>query len=871
MIRRAVALACATGLASCGAGRGSPSPTPSASAALDPARADCAEAAVQRGRVTGLLATGKLDRTRRVLRRASELCPSEAREGWLVEIQTLAELGDWDAVRALARTIESDARATADAKDAARAAVGRADADTPKPDTDEAKAPMRAAYVDAAAKAASRAHQEAYEGFLKAWELWHPNGQALIEAGRQATLLHRDVEAQRLVDRGVAELERVTGKSMTLDARNGMGGSVDDVVWSASGKIGMIVGQDVVVVTQSTMSETARIPGVGIASDLAFSRDGKALAIAGTDGWIGVWDTRSGAELARWERLPQPESLAFRPDGKELVSTFQDRSVRVWDLATGHLGELVPDASDRRLELVGDAELAFARREGALEIREVPPAGARGAVWGRPRARVEHADLVAAVSGDLRRVATTADDEAGVRVSELATGKLVGRIAKSWKLWAEDFHPRGAALSPDGSALAVGYVQRGASEDKYGIAVFDVATSELTWERTRLTTWSVEAFSPDGRFVLSAVEDGWELLAVDGGATARSFARHSHVSHVAFLTDGTLALWNDGYRAEPQTFLVDLLGSVQQRPIELEVHGGPKLAWGKQVFDGASQRTDSLGDVKVVALATDGSAALGQSSDGLLRAWDLRRERPEPRAAAFSAMLPAAISPGGTYVAGVVKGAKIRVFDADLEDKHRDYAGHVGGVAAIAFSADGLRFASAGSERTVRVWQQGQEAPLHEWSRESRWQTPPSPTTLSFSSDGRWLVVGWASWSTGESIAYSLEDFSEKGRMKGAVADISPSGALVATGSDDGSIYFWKTGTFEEVATLRAIAPHNTAYLFTPDGYVDALGKDGAAAYDVVRCRIGVVAFPFGVCRERFEVPGLAGKILAGDTSYALP
>jgi WD40 repeat protein len=69
---------------------------------------------------------------------------------------------------------------------------------------------------------------------------------------------------------------------------------------------------------------------------MAFSPNGRTLAIGGDDGAVRLWDTATWRERAiLLEHTDAVRSLAFAADSRRLVSSGQDRRVMLWDAIDG--------------------------------------------------------------------------------------------------------------------------------------------------------------------------------------------------------------------------------------------------------------------------------------------------------------------------------------------------------------------------------------------------------------------------------------------------------------------------------------------------------------------------------------------------------
>jgi hypothetical protein len=236
-------------------------------------------------------------------------------------------------------------------------------------------------------------------------------------------------------------------------------GWVAEIAFSPDGRLLAVASSiGVYLYAAADLREVRFLPTDSPVSSVAFSPDGQALASGSLDNTIRLWDAASGALLRTLEgHTDWVHSVAFSPDSRALASASWDNTIRLWDAASGAL-----------------------RR--TLEGHTQP-------VWS------------VAFSPDGRLLASASDDRT-IRLWDAASGALRRTLAghTDWVF--------SVAFSPDGRALASG------SDDKT-IRLWDAASGQLlrTLEGHTYWVWSV-AFSPDGRALSSGSWDGTVRLWV---------------------------------------------------------------------------------------------------------------------------------------------------------------------------------------------------------------------------------------------------------------------------------------------------------------------------------------------------------------------
>jgi WD40 repeat protein len=136
-----------------------------------------------------------------------------------------------------------------------------------------------------------------------------------------------------------------TGKELwraQFPRMNGWGPSMATLAFSGDGKrVALAYGGTAVLVWDAASGrETQRLECGGRVVHLAFSPDGKVLAVGGP-GPIRLWDPAGGRSLGTWGQFQGVGRLAFSADGKTLTAVASDEKgatglkVSVWDVAKG--------------------------------------------------------------------------------------------------------------------------------------------------------------------------------------------------------------------------------------------------------------------------------------------------------------------------------------------------------------------------------------------------------------------------------------------------------------------------------------------------------------------------------------------------------
>jgi len=252
---------------------------------------------------------------------------------------------------------------------------------------------------------------------------------------------------------------------------------------------------------------SGRIP---VGQSVAWSPDGKLLAMGSYDKTAKVWDAGTGKEVLTLSGHFDPVcSVAWSPDGKLLATGSYDKTAKVWDAGTGKevltLSGHSAGVDSVAWSLDGEC-LATGSWDNTAKV------------WDAKKGKVlltlrGHSESIASVawSPDGRRLATGCRDRT-VKVWDAETGKTL------WTLSGPESEVTSVAWSPDGKRLATG-------SGDHTVMVWDAASGMgLLTLRGHSESIASVAWSPDGRRLATGsgdqtakvwdIEAGNELLTV---------------------------------------------------------------------------------------------------------------------------------------------------------------------------------------------------------------------------------------------------------------------------------------------------------------------------------------------------------------------
>jgi WD40 repeat protein len=577
---------------------------------------------------------------------------------------------------------------------------------------------------------------------------------------------------QRLVsasaDRTVKIWEAASGKA--LHTLKGARLGVTTALFSPDGKTALSCGGDrVLQVWNADTGELLKtLKGhTGTVTCAGISPDGKTIVSGGADQKLLLWDAAGGKEPRVLGEQPSVvTAVAFSPDGKRIASGHIDQTVRLWDAGTGklqhrwtgHGGAVAGVAFSPDGRLLASCGADQLVKIWTLADLKAPPVIFSG-----------HTGPVSSVAfrPDSKFVVSGGSDQV-VKLWKLAKGSTrdAAQDFRGHKDWVSS-----VAFSRDGESIASASVDR-------TVRIWEVTSREVPVLPEHTGAVLAVAVSPDGKVIASGGTDRKvRLWDRNTGAELQTLVGHTDdVVSLAFTpdsktlisasTDRSLRRWDlaTGKEHLPEAgHRQNFEGLLNAPPVlRVSTDGQKLLAWvpGSERFTTLKVLDLTTGNqllsdndrgrnVTAVAFTPDGKKAAVGAADGTVRLFTLGRAlelRPGGDWFVFeekTGVSSLAYSPDqATLIVGSDKG-EVKVCDvAKKEVIHNIKAHHGQAVTCSVVSPDTRRFATAGNDNSVILFDLATGKELRHWEMHLPVQDRGGfVSALAFTPDGHSLVT----------------------------------------------------------------------------------------------------------------------------------
>jgi len=600
--------------------------------------------------------------------------------------------------------------------------------------------------------------------------------------------------------------------------------------------------------------------------DSAFTSDGQLVTLD------------QNAQVRRWDLASQHEDQASRrdlakvgsaaiqvlsPDGR-LAALAEGNKVYVVDTSTGKQRFQIDSApaTDRRLLFTRDSTslvivddtIRWCAAGGGQVIASFAQGFDRG-----PILSLSADGLTLAVVG-------------GWQASIYRLDQTTRTVSRQSAPVTADGALNAAALSPDGRLIALGHFFAG------GVVVCDTRTGRPIADLGHAHTCAVSAmtFSSDGFRLVTADIKGtikiWEdarNLTSTSAATRTLKGHEAAITHVGFSSarqqlvstsgDKTVRVWDMEHpsaafrvleqshpswmaRFSPDGLLIAMEGG---RSVQLWDAATGKIVRELPAGDRLRGRICSVAfsptDQRLLAAGYGGEADVSH-----VVLWDIdagtelarlpgATDLPDFNLNESTGMVGAlAFSPDGKYLVagfgshfGFQNGSPpLKVWEVAKRRLVRRLSGHTGYCAALDFSRDGTRLASASRDGTAMIWS------TESWQATQTLQNPDLSTLggpagqrgsvedVAFTPDGRTLVMASREGSV---LLWDVATGRLQETLKGhsgtvMSAAMSPDGRTLATGGSDRMVRLWNVESRRELMQLDVRFGYAESLAFSPDG-----------------------------------------------------
>jgi len=512
--------------------------------------------------------------------------------------------------------------------------------------------------------------------------------------------------------------------------------------------------------------------------------------------------------------------VAISPNGKYAVTSSEDETALLWDLKSGKTLRVFSDQTSSLSEVVfspDGKQILTASFDGTAILYDIT-AGNMVHTFADHFGKV----VSCTFSHDGHYLATGSDDGTAI-LYDARSGRRVRTFrAPEGEVWVVRFSPDDRYFITAGGLLDDTTIENPSvakllSRTMGELVVWDMETGQqvLNFQEHKQPVSDVD-FSPDGKLVVSADQDGraliWELKT---GKVARTLhGERGPINSVDFSPDGRYLVTGGGPEV-PQTSNDDPRQSAEL--VLWDAATGSRI----REFRGHEEA------VLAVAISPDGRYLLSGSQDGAAILWEIESGSEVRRYKGYAGYVAHVTIDSRRFELLVQNndGKQIALWDANSGQRLQDLKSQDGRFNCVDISPDGSHIATGTREGKVTIWDATTGKSLLNFQAH-----PHLVADLRFSPDGRVLATaGGKYWTVASEMVpcqiflwdtqtgRRLKAFSGHQGPLGGIA-FSADGRYLVSGGDDQLVIVWDLKSGRSLHILRGHSTEVSAIAISPDG-----------------------------------------------------
>ncbi|KAL4506238.1 hypothetical protein ABPG73_016972 [Tetrahymena malaccensis] len=572
---------------------------------------------------------------------------------------------------------------------------------------------------------------------------------------------------------------------------------------------------------------------------VAFSADGKYLAIASQDSTCQIWDVEQGQlqyKISGHSKFI--DSIQFSADGKFLATGSKDNTCKIWNIKQGY--ELVHTIQEHSLPIKSIAfsadskYIATGSEDNICKILNIEKE------YEILHSIQGHTDSILSVafSPDSKYAATGSDDQT-CKIWDIETRQIISTLQ------GHNGSIIQIAFCNDGKYLAT------CSKDKNCKIWNTQKKFELIITIQGHTNWiNSLAFSPDSKYLATVSKDNTcKVWDVDQGFELKHNieAHNNWINAVAFSADSkyivtgskdnTCKIWDiyngfthihtiEGHKSPIQTVTF----SANRKYLVTGSSDCTCKVWNiEKNYELVCNIEGHKSSIKSVAFSADCKYLATGSSDSTCNIWNVEKQFEIINTIKGHTNLinSVAFSPNSKYIATASLDNTFKLWNIQIGFEYLNIMqGHKSSICSIAISADSKYLATSSQDKTCKIWntQKGFQliAQIKGHSKLIK--------SVAFSADGRYLATG--SWDKtckiwnieqGYQLIYSIEGQTEEIQSISFSRDCK----YLACGSSDFVCRIWNIENgFKLQQQIQGHTDKLRSVVFSVDGKYLATGSE---------------------------------------------